>query len=91
MVVQPYNKDRQVRWCGPICSDPWGKTPQQADPVTTKEFLVAAHLWGYAPIIHKCNTDPPWGTGPEVPLLEKPGHYLGKLTNPQWWVANPSL
>ncbi|KAI9885806.1 MAG: hypothetical protein M1823_002385 [Watsoniomyces obsoletus] len=90
MVLQPYSRERQVRWCGPICSNPWGSTPDKADPETTKEFYNVAHLWGYRPIVEKCDSDPPWGTGPKIPLYKKPLHYLGKGINPQTWVKNPS-
>lgn len=57
----PYNRDSQVRWCGPICSNSWE---------ATKEFYNAAHLWGYKPIIRGCGMEPPWGRK-SVPLSKK--------------------
>lgn len=51
-ILQPYNRDSKVTWCGPICSNSWEKTT---------EFYKAAHVWGYQPIIHGCHMEPPWG------------------------------
>ena len=81
-ILQPYNRDKRVRWCGAICANNWAEK-RDVDWEVTKEFFNKAHVWGYSPIIHGCAMRPPWGPGKkQLPLMEK--------LNPTYLIGNPT-